>query len=116
MPFEHGEPTSVWIWQTPREGEVVPDFPPADITSCIASASFDNGPAESLTPAPLAFDPRRLLVALGVNASAFLRGIGAMRAEVEVLARLFEDRHRLGIRRMHVLYRRRQLARRRRSR
>ena len=40
--IEPGKPTSVWWWPTPREGEVVPDYPPSDITSCIAEGSFDK--------------------------------------------------------------------------
>jgi hypothetical protein len=33
-------PTSVWIWQPPAEGEVVPDYPPTDLTK------FITGPIE----------------------------------------------------------------------
>lgn len=103
--IEPGKPTSVWWWPTPREGEVVPDYPPSDITSCIASGSFDDGLEELLDEAgnpPLTPWQREIVsrsYQLVANGNVYL-----------------PSRRREWNRRMNRRYRQRQLARQRRRR
>ncbi len=147
------KPTKVEWWPLPRPGEVVPDYPPQDITHCIASGTFVKEPVdaeawEAANPTrarlvdaaaverfmaacgmpPLAPWQRRVIDAAAaaqadrvrlsvlVDATAFERGLAATRAAIEEVGRCLAGRRPRRIRRMHELYRRRQLARRRRSR
>lgn len=42
MPFDATNWTSVWIWPTPAEGQLVPDFPPTDLTPYIADIQVEQ--------------------------------------------------------------------------
>ena len=43
-----GGQAQVWIWSTPREGEIVPDYPPMELTGYVAdvevTADDEDGP------------------------------------------------------------------------
>lgn len=34
-------PGSLWIWRSPEPGELVPDYPPIDLTQQIKSVEFE---------------------------------------------------------------------------
>lgn len=45
MPFEITNPRHIWTWQTPAEGETVPDYPPVDLTPYITDIRIEHDDA-----------------------------------------------------------------------
>lgn len=125
MPFEEVKPTRVEWWPLPRPGEIVPDYPPQDITSCFASVSLDPPTvadwAEEQLGVPL--DPfqrevvnRMFRLELSADVSGFAAAVGSLARTCEELAYELWVARRARRRRIRRTYRQRLLARKRRRR
>lgn len=47
MPFEISNPRNAWTWQTPADGELVPDHPPVDLSPYITDVRVEHDDEES---------------------------------------------------------------------